>query len=120
MDWIEPARLIIDFGLVVLIWLVQIIIYPSFEFVESSQFRKWHERYTNRISFFVGPLMLSQVALWLTAAYQFNDWLSYFALACIGIVWLSTIGLSVPCHNAHAGSDSPNLCDRRSFEAVAL
>jgi hypothetical protein len=31
------ARIAVDFGLVVLIWLVQLIIYPSFQYMSADQ-----------------------------------------------------------------------------------
>jgi hypothetical protein len=42
---IEAGRLL-SFGLVVLIWLVQLIIYPSFGEIERGRFLLWHAGYT--------------------------------------------------------------------------
>jgi len=57
------ARLVVDFCLVVLIWLVQLIIYPSFRYMSPEQLAIWHPKYTTLITLVVGPLMLAQVAV---------------------------------------------------------
>ena len=56
-------RHIVDFGLVVLIWLVQLIIYPSFSYTAKDELQTWHQRYVARITVVVGPLMLLQVLI---------------------------------------------------------
>ena len=62
------ARLCIDFGLFILIWMVQLIVYPSFRCIDANLFSQWHDKYTGLISVFVVPLMFTQVGLVL---YQF-------------------------------------------------
>ena len=56
-------RLLFDFGLVVLIWLVQLIIYPGFKFQERQNLLSWHKKYSKRISVIVIPLMLAQLLI---------------------------------------------------------
>ena len=56
-------RLIIDFGLVILIWLTQLVIYPGMRFIPKDRLVKWHQSYTpsndsGRISTYVGPTCL--------------------------------------------------------------
>src|SRR5919112_3032071 len=62
MTLIEANRLA-SFGLVVLIWLVQIIIYPAFAEIAPDRFARWHAGYTRAVTWIVAPLMLGQVAL---------------------------------------------------------
>jgi len=57
------CRVAFDFGMLVLIWLVQLIIYPSFEFTDKDAFLGWHEKYTGLITVVVLPLMLGQLGL---------------------------------------------------------
>jgi len=40
---IPLIRLLFDFGLLVLIWLVQLVIYPSFLYYEQDNLKRWHE-----------------------------------------------------------------------------
>lgn len=62
MTLVEATRLA-SFGLVVLIWLVQVIIYPAFAESAPERFVLWHAGYTRALTWIVAPLMLGQVAL---------------------------------------------------------
>lgn len=53
----------INSGLLVLIWLVQIIIYPGMHGWNRESFSKQHKGYSLRISLIVVPLMLAQAGL---------------------------------------------------------
>ena len=96
---LDEARLLADFGLVVLIWLVQLIIYPSFLYTDSAAFKRWHSHYTALISIFVVPLMFGQTSLYVLLAVSMQRWAEYTNLALILAVWLTTFLLSVPCHD---------------------
>ena len=39
---IDIARVIIDFGAVVLIWMVQLVVYPSFTYFQKKELMDWH------------------------------------------------------------------------------
>jgi hypothetical protein len=93
------ARLSVDIALVILIWLVQIIIYPSFKYTDPKQFDFWHSRYMGLITYFVGPLMLMQVGIigW-QLFYDFH-WIYLISATLIGLVWISTATISIPCHS---------------------
>jgi len=56
----------VNFGLALVIWLVQVIIYPGFSHYQEDRLVVWHARYTQLISIFVVPLMLVQIG-WLAA-----------------------------------------------------
>jgi hypothetical protein len=91
-------RSIIDFGLVVLIWLVQMVIYPSFSRCDREKLRAWHKSYTTRISMIVIPLMLAQMVIIGYQVWVENSWLNMAsALGVVGC-WASTFCLSVPIH----------------------
>ncbi|MBX2821145.1 MAG: hypothetical protein KTR29_15725, partial [Rhodothermaceae bacterium] len=59
----QEARTVVDFGLLVLIWIVQLIVYPGFKYSDIHLFGDWHSQYSMLISFLVIPLMLSQVGI---------------------------------------------------------
>jgi hypothetical protein len=96
---LEVWQLMVDFGLLILIWLVQLIIYPSFRYCDATQFQGWHNTYTGLITLFVVPLMFAQVGIyaWL-AATRGQTW-DYVALGLIASVWIVTFAWSVPCHD---------------------
>lgn len=88
--------IVVNAMLFILIWLVQVIIYPSFEYCNREQFAMWHNRYTGLISLFVVPLMFAQLFF---ALYTLQNIHGYIILGLIIGVWLTTFLLSVPCHN---------------------
>jgi hypothetical protein len=98
MTLIEANRLA-SFGLVVLIWLVQVIIYPAFAEIEPDRFVCWHAGYTRAVTWIVAPLMLAQVALlaWLAIVRPSPRVLS--AAAMVGLAWMATFALAVPAHD---------------------
>ncbi len=92
------GTLIIDFGLVVLIWMTQLIVYPSFEYFQEVDLRRWHKIYTSKISLLVLPLMLIQAVLY---AYRFVfnfEWLDLFILVLLVAVWINTFFYAIPLH----------------------
>ena len=60
---ISKITLLVDIGLVVLIWMVQLIVYPSFTFYSKENLVNWHQKYTARIAVIVIPLMFLQLIL---------------------------------------------------------
>ncbi|AGC78312.1 uncharacterized protein DUF1772 [Nonlabens dokdonensis] len=100
MSNLPLIQLLIDFGLIVLIWMVQLIIYPSFLRYESHSLGKWHLTYTGRITVIVAPLMIAQIAL---ASYLLINTASYhyleiIALGLIILNWLLTFSIFIPFH----------------------
>lgn len=93
-----------DFGLVVLIWIVQLIIYPSFEYFERDKLIKWHKKYTRNISLVVMPLMLTQLGLYAYMTYVYSERVSLYSLTLIIINWLLTFAIFVPIHRKIANN----------------
>ena len=110
-------RLIFDFGLLVLIWIVQLIIYPSFKFYSSENLLIWHQKYTVAISFVVIPLMFGQLT---TASLQLIAERNIFTIGSIiliALVWVSTFAQLVPIHGAIAsGNTSQELLKELVFK----
>lgn len=96
MNSLLQLQLIVDSGLLILIWLVQVIIYPSFHYIDTRDFKSWHMRYTRTISTIVVPLILMQAGFELYCAlFEEPRW---WRILLITAVLLSTFILSVPCH----------------------
>lgn len=86
------------FFLTGLIWVIQWIHYPSFQFISHDRFEEFHHFHTARITWIVAPMMsielLSAIGLfWEGAA------LSGANLVSVILLWLITATISVPCHN---------------------
>ena len=92
-------RLLFDIGLVVLIWLVQLIIYPSFLFYERNNLKRWHYNYTKKITYIVLPLMMGQFII--AIIHLFNDFsiLTLGSFLIIVSLWIITISVFIPLHN---------------------
>ena len=97
MSLIEANRLV-SFCLVVLIWLVQVIIYPAFAEIAPDRFVSWHAGYTRAVTWIVAPLMLGQVVLlaWLAVVRPSPRVL--LAAAMVAVAWVATFALAVPAH----------------------
>jgi hypothetical protein len=96
MEWI---RLSVDSGLFVLIWLVQVIIYPSFRYIDPTKLNYWHLLYTRKILYFVGPLLFVQTAV--IALQVLFDPLVYMVDGLLlGGIWINTFFIAIPIHNA--------------------
>lgn len=95
---LDILRLVVDFGLVVLIWLVQLVIYPSFHYYPSDRLLKWHQLYTARVTYVVMPLMLGQLILILLQLWQQVDWYSLISFGILTGLWGSTFLYFIPLH----------------------
>ena len=93
------GKLIVDFGLVILIWMTQLVVYPSFTYYSESNLYGWHQKYTTAISIIVMPLMLSQVAMHGYGLYQSFSLFKLISAILIGLIWINTFFYAVPLHN---------------------
>lgn len=97
---IEVHRLAIDFGLMVLIWMVQLLIYPGFEFLNKDTFHSWHRKYARNMTFIVAPLMFTQVFMVIYYFYyypqQFLPNVIYASL--VALTWITTFIIFIPLH----------------------
>jgi hypothetical protein len=92
-------NLALNWGLLILIWLVQVIIYPGFHRIPPDIFIDYHRWYVSRISFIVLPLMISEMGMtgwWLLVAGTPGAIISTILVV---IIWSSTFLLQVPIHN---------------------
>jgi hypothetical protein len=98
MTLIEANRLA-SFGLVVLIWMVQVIVYPAFAEIAPDHFLRWHAGYTRAVTWIVAPLMLAQAALlaWLAVVRPSPRVL--LAAGLVAVAWVATFALAVPAHD---------------------
>ena len=85
-------------GLLVLIWIVQIIIYPGMHSWDSDRFALLHREYVRRISFIIVPLIVAQAALALHQVILSPNLITAAQVILIGAVWGMTFFISVPLH----------------------
>ncbi len=89
---------LVSFGLVVLIWLVQLIIYPNFQYLSDTQRTEWHRFYTPRITVIVAPLMILQLIAAIYLLFLDLTILNVIATLLIVLNWLITFIFFVPLH----------------------
>ena len=95
---IPELHSIVDFGMCVVLWLVQLVIYPSFLRVEPSELITLHKAYTFRVSFVILPLMFGQLALSVLSVVGDASILEWTAFAFVLVCWILTFFVSVPLH----------------------
>lgn len=95
---LKTLQLIIDFGFTVLIWAVQLIIYPSFMFYNHDNLVTWHKIYTARVTFIVLPLMITQLIVTSISAYHSPQLSTIFSLIIVVSLWFLTFSIFVPIH----------------------
>lgn len=94
------AEIIVNAVLVGLIWLVQVLVYPSFKYIDEKNYSFFHRFHMKAITPLVGPLMILEAGLSLAnLAYQnYPTAINLVGLGLIIIIWLSSFFLSVPTH----------------------
>lgn len=101
-DWVFLTHLAATGWMIGLIWFVQVVHYPLFSLVGSAQsveYARVHQRLTTWV---VAPVMLAELVsgawlLWDRPPAMPLGWV-FLGLVLIGIVWVSTAMLQVPCH----------------------
>lgn len=85
--------------LVGLIWLVQLVQYPMFAYLDRAQFTQAHAFHSSAIGIVVGPPMLLELALAVWIAFQGGrGMLGWAALVLVLVIWASTFFVIVPMH----------------------
>ena len=108
---IHIINVAVSWGLLILIWLVQTIIYPGLARIPADDFVQYHAWYVTRITMIVLPLMIGEVSIAI-AWFILQDDTVYPMVAggLVIIVWWSTITFQVPIHNSlRAGKDKSKL-----------
>ncbi|WP_394746810.1 hypothetical protein [Spongiimicrobium salis] len=104
---LDTLRLLLDFGLLILIWMVQLIAYPSFLYLSMEKLKIWHQKYTLRISLIVIPLIMGQLVL--AGIQLWHEVSIYTVISSILIisVWLSTFIQFAPLHQHLNSAEYP-------------
>ncbi|MEC7274574.1 MAG: hypothetical protein VXU48_04950 [Verrucomicrobiota bacterium] len=106
MITISEIHSLVDFGMCVVLWLVQLVIYPSFLRIEPSELPAWHKAYTFRVSFVILPLMLGQLMLAILGLWGDPSILEWVAFAFVLVCWILTFFVSVPLHRKIEQNDT--------------
>lgn len=85
-----------------LIWFVQVVHYPLFARVGNLDFPSYEQRHTSLTTWVVAPPMLIEAAtavllIWFRPM-SVASWSLWTGLGLLGVCWLSTAFIQVPCH----------------------
>ncbi len=81
-----------------LIWLIQLVHYPSYRYIGEKEFFSFQQFHVQTITLIVGPVMileLMSLVFLLIQNWGIHLWWQFFMT--LGI-WISTIVFSIPCH----------------------
>ena len=98
MEIIDIFRVAVDSGLLVLIWMVQRIVYPSFLHIKPEDFQEWHRAYTRIITYIVMPLMFGQVFIYGFLLFESPALSISISAVLIAFIWIQTFWFFVPFH----------------------
>ncbi len=98
MDFAHNLHLLAVGVLVGVVWLVQLILYPSFQDIHESHFLAHHKRHTQKITYVVAPAMLTEIAtgVWIWRLEPNFFWT--LQLVLIAINFGLTFVFAVPIH----------------------
>ena len=102
MNWTEIAgrtQLAATMGMLGVIWVIQLCVYPRFEDLAPDRFPAAHSRHCAGIGLVVAPLMGAELfaALYLVWA-GWGGSAQWAALVLTAGTWLSTAMIQAPCH----------------------
>jgi DMSO reductase anchor subunit len=92
--------LMVNASLMVLIWIVQLVVYPGFNYSSEADIKRWHPLYTVKITYIVLPLMVSQLGVCIYSVVHIASWQNLLLLALVVATWGVTFVVSVPLHAA--------------------
>jgi hypothetical protein len=84
-----------------LIWMVQVVHYPLFQYVGRDMFTAYEQLHKSSITLIVAPLMLIELitsVLLFSMDSPFNKTFLWMNLLLLGIIWFSTAAIQVPLH----------------------
>jgi len=94
----DHINLLVSFGLFVLIWIIQILHYPSFFYYEEEDFSEAMISHQRGISFVTIPLMLTELFVTCWIFFEKTSVYSSVSVFLVILIWLSTFFIQVPLH----------------------
>lgn len=113
LDIFIILHLFATFSMCGIIWMVQLVHYPSFKYVEKSIYREFQYFHMGRITFVVGPLMLLElITLGLIMFTQYSNIYLLASSVMLVLIWLNTALWNVPLHNKLLADKNDEVIDR--------
>lgn len=87
------------FFLTGLIWVIQLVHYPSFLLISNDRFSEFHALHSQRITWIVAPMMFLELITAAILLFQIRDSFWVINLISVLLAWFFTGFISVPLHN---------------------
>ena len=94
------------------IWVIQLLHYPSFHFINDQKYNEFQHFHMQRISFIVVPVMLIELASALFLAYFFDSSLTIILLALVLGIWAITFIFFTNMHQKLTDGYDHSIVDR--------
>jgi hypothetical protein len=94
------------------IWIVQVVQYPGFAILGESEFKKFHQKHSDLISYIVAPVMMLELVCAYLMVYYKPDVLNVYYFVSTILIFIVTAFVSVPIHNKLALGLNLNLVRR--------
>lgn len=98
MNQVDVIFHAVNFGLIILATLVQLIIYPSFHYYEKAKLLANHGDYAKKITTVVMPMMLFQLVAAAYLLYTQMDWQTILYAVMVLGTWGVTFFQAIPLH----------------------
>jgi len=94
------------------IWVIQLLHYPSFHFIDDQKYIEFQHFHMQRISFIVIPAMLTELSSALLLAYFFGSSLTIILLALVLGIWGITFIFFTNMHHKLTDGYDQRIVDR--------
>ncbi len=91
------GQMMISMGLLTLIWIIQILHYPIFKYIDDELFPQAMEMHQKKISFVVVPMMILEAILSTMMAF-IGSYMDIIILMLVIGIWTCTFLIQVPLH----------------------
>ncbi len=89
---LDQLHLISTSMMVAIIWIVQILHYPTFLFIDKERYTEFQQFHMNKISYIIVPLMLVELISGLSILFTLENiqFSFYVSLSLLILIWLIT------------------------------
>lgn len=113
-DYLIELQSIANYGMLGVIWLIQLSIYPGFGFIMPQRFRSFHAHHSLTLSTVLVPLMLIELVLaasLLVIGVPYGIGWQWLLFLLVLAVWLMSFFVQLPLHQ--------KLSDGYDYEVIS-
>lgn len=112
MDKLSLLHLVLCCFMSGLIWIIQLVHYPSFHFIDKKDFVHFEFFHTKWITVIVMPIMIMEAITQLATLWLSPTLINGIAAIFLLLIWLTTFFFSVPAHQKLASEKDDIVIDK--------